>query len=97
MYSPLNLPIKLPDLKSRILAFNHIVIDKPDLEFMHNMLFKLFLDRQLRVGPEILGFIVSRIERSYKAILNIVDEIDSQSLVKKKAINIQLLKEIMKL
>lgn len=94
-YAPQNLPISIQDLRSRLLALYHIKIDMIEIEDMKNIIFKYFLDRQLKVSIDVINYIVSRIERSYKAINEVVTKIDQLSLTTKRNITIPLLKEIL--
>jgi len=84
----------LPDLKSRLLAAPAVSISAPDEQFMSIVLVKLFSDRQIFVPQEVVQFIVSRIERSFKALRDTVDAIDKKALAEKRPVTIPLVREI---
>lgn len=85
----------LADLKSRLLAAPAVAISPPDEQLMSIVLVKLFSDRQIFVPQEVVQFITSRIERSFKALSDTVDAIDKQALAEKRAVTIPLVREIL--
>ena len=50
------------------------------------MLVKLFADRQVAVSPEVIDYIMLRIERSMAAAALIVDKLDKAALAERKAV-----------
>lgn len=92
---PSKLNFKLPDLKSRILAINSIFIEKPDQELLKAVLLKNLSDRQLKIHPATIDFLLSRIERSFRNIKAFVDIIERYSKTYKKPITIQTTKMIL--
>ena len=87
--------IKLPDLKSRLGSIPAICIFPPDDMLIEAILIKHFSDRQLRVGKNTIDYIVSRIERTFGAIYNIVEQLDTLSLAEKRNITIPLVKRFL--
>jgi len=73
--------VALPDLASRLAATPQIVISEPDDELAKAILEKLLGMRGLAVRPELLTWLVQRIERSYVGIHRAVDAIDEMALV----------------
>ena len=51
---------------------------------MNALILKLFHDRQILIKPNIISYLMQRIERSYLGISSIVDLIDNVSLSKHK-------------
>jgi chromosomal replication initiation ATPase DnaA len=74
------LPIRLPDLASRLRAARPVELGEPDDDLLRRVLVKLFADRQLAVDPAVVDYIVTRMERSLEAANAIVDAIDHDAL-----------------
>jgi chromosomal replication initiation ATPase DnaA len=69
-------PIALPDLASRLRAIPAVAIAPPDDALLAAVLVKHFADRQVRVPPSVIGFLVRRIERSFAAAAMLVERLD---------------------
>lgn len=93
--APSEWPIGLADLKSRLLAAPAVAVGSPDDDLMAVVLTKLFSDRQIFVSQEVVQFIISRIERSFLSIRQIVDKIDHRALSEKRAVTIPLVRELL--
>lgn len=85
--------ITLPDLKSRLLAAPHAMLQQPDDELLRILFIKHFSDRQLQVSPDILQYLVNHVERSGKAVMDAVRVIDEQALEKKQKISVAFLRK----
>ena len=72
--------IELPDLRSRLAATPHISIGPPDDALIGALILKLLGDRGIATPPDLAEFLVPRIERSYVAVLNVVDILDRAML-----------------
>ena len=83
---PSALSLKLPDLASRLRAARPVELGEPDDSLLHQVLVKLFADRQLAVDPTVVEAIVLRMERSLNAASAIVAELDRAALAEGKAI-----------
>ena len=59
------------------------------------MLVKLFADRQLRVGPEVIRFLVARMERSLGAARTLVAAIDRAALAGRRRVTIPLVRDVL--
>ena len=88
--------IKTPDLRSRLDSIQSVNILEPNDDLMNILILKLFHDRQILIKPNIISYLMQRVERSYLGISEIVDLIDNVSLSKKKSISINLIKELLK-
>lgn len=77
---PGDLTVTLPDLRSRLRALPVIQIGPPDDALLHALLVKLFADRQLRVGPNVISYLSTHMERSAEAAVRTVAEIDRIAL-----------------
>ncbi len=93
---PINeVSFKLNDLKSRAKNCLFAKIDHPDDELMFAIILKNFSDRQIQIDKKLIDFIIKRIDRSYGKIADFIYKVDELSLKKKKAININIIKEIL--
>ena len=85
---PAQWPVKLPDLASRLAALPVATLDLPDDALLRAILVKKFSARQLRVGAELLDFILSRCERSPAAVEAVAERLDSAALAQGKSITL---------
>ncbi len=91
---PARWPTELPDLKSRLSSIPAVPISPPDDALMEAVLVKLFSDRQLVVGPDVIAYVLRRIDRSFAAARQLVATADKESLAGKRPITIPLMKTI---
>ena len=91
-----NIEFKLEDLKSRLNAVIEAKIMQPDDELMKLVLIKIFNDKQLLINPNVIDFLRSRLERSYKSINDFIEKIDKFSLERGKKITIALINDLIK-
>ncbi|PYE87217.1 DnaA regulatory inactivator HdaA [Phyllobacterium leguminum] len=82
-HRPANWPLTLPDLASRLKAATVVEISEPDDELLSAVIYKLFADRQVVVEPPLVGYLVSRIERSLSTANSVVDRLDRAALEQK--------------
>lgn len=78
--APARWPIALPDLASRLRAAPSVAIAPPDDALLGAVLVKHFADRQVRVAPGIIGFLVRRMERSFAAAAMLAERLDRMAL-----------------
>jgi chromosomal replication initiation ATPase DnaA len=88
--------VTLPDLKSRLSAVQAVRIDVPDDAMIQAVLVKLFADRQLSVGPDVVSYMVQRMDRSFAAARRIVELADTESLAGQRPITVPLIKDVLK-
>jgi chromosomal replication initiation ATPase DnaA len=91
---PARWPTELPDLKSRLSSIPAVPIAPPDDAMMEAVLVKLFSDRQLGVAPDVIAYVLRRIDRSFAAARHLVATADKESLAGKRPITIPLMKTI---
>jgi chromosomal replication initiation ATPase DnaA len=72
--------VRLPDLRSRLAATPHLEIGRPDDALVGDLIVKLLGDRGIAVPQELPDFLVPRIERTYVAILQVVEALDRAML-----------------
>jgi chromosomal replication initiation ATPase DnaA len=92
---PARLPIGLADLASRLRSLPVAGIAPPDDRLLTAVLVKHFADRQLRVAPEVLVFLVARIERSFAAAATIAARLDRLGLETGRAVTIKLARRVL--
>ncbi|MFZ5705049.1 MAG: HdaA/DnaA family protein [Pseudomonadota bacterium] len=90
---PARWKIKLPDLRSRLLASQHVAIEEPDLALMTALVEKLINNRGLDARPDVVRYVVPRIERSYVALARLVDALDEAALARRRPITLAVAKE----
>ncbi len=86
--------IRLPDLRSRLGAAQLIEIAPPDDDLITQLILKHLNDRGTSVTPEVLRYIVKRIERSHAAIEEFAKTANNTALADGGAINLALVKQI---
>lgn len=79
---PARWPVALPDLKSRLATLPCATIEAPDDALLSALLLKLFHDRQLAPPPNLVAYVLPRMERSFKAAQSLVSELDRLALAR---------------
>jgi len=87
--------IALADLRSRLLAAPAVTVGAPEDELLEAVLVKQFADRQLRVPPEAVTFLVQRMERSLGAARAIVAALDEAALAAHRKITVPLVRDLL--
>ena len=72
--------LSLPDLQSRIDASGVATLDAPDDTLLAAVLAKLFADRQLMPRPDVIPYLILRMERSFAAARDVVVAMDEAGL-----------------
>lgn len=91
---PVRRTFALPDLASRLRAAPAVAIREPDDVLLGSILVKMFNDRQIRVGHDVVNYIVLHMERSFEAARKIVEAADRRAMIEKRAVSVPLVKEI---
>jgi chromosomal replication initiation ATPase DnaA len=76
----------LPDLMSRLRAVPVVTLSAPDDALLRALLVKLFSDRQLAVDESLIGYLATRIERSFAAARQTVEQLDREALRQKRPV-----------
>ncbi len=92
---PARWPVRLADLRSRLNTATPVGIDPPDDALIAGVLVKLFMDRRLEVGNEVILYALPRMERSFDAARRLVADLDSASLASRRKITVALLREVL--
>lgn len=85
---PAQWPMTLADLRSRILAAPAVAIDMPDQDMVAALLIKLFADRQLKVGDDVLAYLLARMDRSFDGARRLVAALDDAALDARRNVTI---------
>jgi DnaA regulatory inactivator Hda len=87
--------VDLPDLRSRLGAALVCEISPPDDDLIVGLLLKLFADRQIQANPQIISYVLPRIERSFASLTELVAAIDRRALAEKRAVTLPLVRSVM--
>lgn len=79
--------LPLADLKSRIQAAQHVELQSPDDALLAAVLAKLFNDRQIVPKPDVIPYLLQRMERSFAAASDIVQRLDRAALSQKRSLS----------
>ena len=93
--APKNWNIDLPDLASRLEGARNAELKDPDDQLFSALLAKLFADLQLFPAPEVIQFLVARLERSFAAAQAFVKVLDATALREQRAITRRLAREVL--
>ncbi len=93
--APGQVSFALPDLSSRLRAAPAVAIDPPDDMLLAAVFVKLFNDRQLQVGADVIAYVLPRMERSFAAVRDIVDRADRLALEEKRSISVPLMRQVL--
>lgn len=87
--------IALPDLRSRLATLPVAEIGSPDDFLLEALLVKLFADRQLKVGPDVVAYALPRIDRSFAAVHDLVSKLDRAALEGGRAVTVPLVRAVL--
>ncbi|MFT4014121.1 MAG: chromosomal replication initiator DnaA [Paracoccus sp. (in: a-proteobacteria)] len=93
--APRDWGIVLPDLLSRLEATAQAVLGPPDDTLLPAVLVKLFADRQIQVAPDVVGWLVARMERDLGLARHLVAAIDRKSLADRRPVTRRLAAELL--
>lgn len=82
--------VKLPDLRSRLAASPVARLGPPDETLMQALFERQFLRRGLDARPDLIQWLLLRVERSHIAVLRTVDILDQAVLARHKRLSIPL-------
>jgi chromosomal replication initiation ATPase DnaA len=87
--------VVLADLRSRLRAAPTAEIGAPDDVLLSAVLVKHFADHQLHVVPEVIKYLLRRIDRSFAAAGKIVDRLDNAALSSRGPVTIPLARRVL--
>ena len=92
---PARLAVTLPDLRSRLRALQVAQLGEPDDDLLGALLTKHFTDRQVQVTPQVILYLLRRIERSAAAAQAVAERLDHEALAQKRPINLPLVRDLL--
>jgi chromosomal replication initiation ATPase DnaA len=78
--APSAFEVELRDLRSRLRALPVVSLLPPDDQLFRALIVKFCADRQLAIDETVVSYLVSRIERSYAAVREAVELLDTEAL-----------------
>ena len=78
--TPRHWGLSLPDLQSRMEGTQAVALEPPDDALLSAVLTKLFADRQIAPKPDVIPYLLKRMERSFEAAQALVDQLDRAAL-----------------
>jgi chromosomal replication initiation ATPase DnaA len=93
---PASWRVGLADLASRLRAVPVVALAPPDDGLLRAVLVKLFADRQLAVDEGLIGYLATRIERSFGAARATVELIDREALRQQRPVTRALAAETLR-
>jgi chromosomal replication initiation ATPase DnaA len=94
--APATWRIGVPDLASRLRAVPVVALEPPDDALLRAVIVKLFADRQLAVDEGLVGYLATRIERSFAAARAAVVALDREALRMKRPVTRALAAELLR-
>ena len=94
-YSPHKMDWGLEDLNSRIRSLISSEIKVPDDVLLYSFMVKYSNDKKLFLKDKHIFYILQRVERSFEAIINIIDKIDLYSLKNKKKVTYKSIRYVL--
>jgi chromosomal replication initiation ATPase DnaA len=77
---PSAMEVELRDLRSRLRALPSVALLPPDDQLFRALIVKYCADRQLAIDESVVGYLATRIERSYASAWRAVELLDSEAL-----------------
>lgn len=87
--------ITLPDLRSRLSATPQVTFGDPDEALVGQLIARLLERRGVVVTPELIAYLVPRVERSHHAVIELADRLDMVSLARRRALTVPLAREVL--
>lgn len=87
--------LSLPDLVSRLRGTTSVALDPPDDALLAALLVKLLADRQLTPKPDLIPYLLGRMDRSFAAAIALVARLDAASLALKRPITRHLAAQVL--
>ena len=93
---PAGWDVAIPDLASRLKALPVVTLAPPDDALLRAVLVKLFADRQLAVDETLVGYVATRIERTFAAARAVVARLDEAAMARKRPLTRALAAEVLR-
>ncbi len=90
-------PLATDDVRSRVRRATAFTLEISDDIQLSQMFVKLFTDRQIKVDPKIVAYLVARMERSAEEVVTLADLMDRLAMARRSAINRRIAAEALDL
>jgi len=87
--------VMLPDLVSRLQGATEATLTAPDDALLAAVLVKLLADLQLSPKPDLIPYLITRMDRSFAAARALVAALDAESLARKRPITRALAADVL--
>jgi chromosomal replication initiation ATPase DnaA len=94
---PVNVPVRIPDLGSRLRALPTVAMAPPDDALLRSLLVKLAADRQLTLGEDVVAFLMARIERSFAGARAAIARLDEEAMRRQRPVSRVLAAELFRM
>ncbi|MGK6323979.1 HdaA/DnaA family protein [Sphingomonas sp. DT-51] len=85
--------VQLPDLRTRLAASPAVTIGAPDDALVRALLERGFARRHLDARPDLIAWLVTRLERSHAAVIDAIERLDRAALAGRRRLSIPLARE----
>jgi len=93
---PSTFQIELRDLRSRMRAAPTVALLPPDDQLLRALIIKFCTDRQMAADESVVGYLATRIERSYAAARRAVELLDTEALRQGRPVTRALAAELLR-
>ncbi len=93
---PSTFQIELRDLRSRLRAVPTVALLPPDDQLLRALIIKFCTDRQMAADESVVGYLATRIERSYAAARRAVELLDTEALRQGRPVTRALAAELLR-
>lgn len=87
--------LTLPDLNSRLSSAATVALEPPDDALLAAVMVKQFADRQNVITPDLISYLVLRVERSFTAARDVASALDAYAIANKRPITRRLAAEVL--
>jgi len=93
--APARWPVRLPDLASRLKAIPAVALGPPDDALLAALYAKLFAERRLAQAPDLVPWLIARLERSGAAAADAVARLDRAALERHRPLTVALARTVL--
>ncbi|WP_050929368.1 DnaA ATPase domain-containing protein [Aestuariivita boseongensis] len=93
--TPRHWALSLPDLQSRVEGTQAATLETPDDALLAAVLAKLFADRQITPRPDVIPYVVARMERSFEAAQRLVADLDRAAMAEGRSVTRRLASQLL--
>ncbi len=93
--SPARMGWSFADIPSRLAAMNTAAITAPDDDILMAVLQKQADDRGVTLDPDMIPYIIKRMERRFEVAVRIIDMLDKRTSIDKKKATLTMVRDIM--